>query len=62
LVLGSGVGWRRLNSASVGGSTVPSRCRCNSALGSKEIKSPESDMSNKRYFPVEVWLSFSMEL
>src|ERR1039458_9818160 len=39
MVLGSGVGWRRLSSASVGGSTVPSRRRWSSALGSFRMKS-----------------------
>src|ERR1017187_2483431 len=61
LVVESGVGWRRLSSARVGGSTVPSRCRWSSALGRERRKSSESDGSNKRYFPVEVGLSFGME-
>ena len=44
LVVVSGVGCRRLSSASVSGSTVPSRCRCSSALGREAINPLESSV------------------
>src|ERR1039458_3138239 len=62
MLLGSGVGWRRLSSASVGGSTVPSRCRCSSALGSAKRNEFEESVIKVRAAALKGLGSFSWPL
>src|SRR5215471_11592669 len=40
--VGSGVLWRRLSSANVRGSTLPSRCKCSSAFGNDWMNDREA--------------------